>query len=635
MKNWSIEDKLLVVLVVIAAAFRFYNFDQWSLSNDELSALARLKFDTFGEMVEKGVKDNDMHPMGVQAFLWVWTHLFGIEETMLRLPFVLFGIGSVVLVYLTGRNMFGKASALAATTVFTALQFPVLYAQLARPYSPGLFFALLISYAWSHMCFVRKKWNWPDAMLFVAGGCGAMYSHYFSFMFAGLVSLTGYWLLPRRDLIKYSLCGVVMMVLYVPNLSVFLAQFSVGGLGGPEGWLGPPEKDAVWNYILYCYNESLMLFMFSVIMVGWFAWMYRQSEGLKTKRIIALSLFMAPALVAYFYSILKNPVFQYSILLFSFPFLLLFMFSWFRPQQWKTIQYVQLLLLLIVPSYSTVVARGFYNRQFFAPFKDVADKVVEYNRLFGKDGVLNSVNVINRDYIHYYSDRMMPQLHFEQYACFKPEHIHALLEISAASKANTLVQAWCNHYHAPELEWAIREQFPYLIASDTFFNAGVMVFSRLKNKNEVEVPKASYNLFVDFEGQPWENDSVFKSTEKAASGRFSMLMKPDQEYGPTVHIKAGDIGLQKEATVMFSCKVNADSALADIKMVFQVKRGEEFILWRGFDLRPYQRHWGEWFSSFGGYKIQETVLPDDDVSIYFNNPSKEKVYLDDVHLVVR
>lgn len=635
MRKWSIEDKIAIVLLVIAALFRFWNYAGWSLSNDELSALTRLKYDSFAEMIQKGVRDNDMHPMGVQSFLWWWTSLFGTGEAIVRLPFVLLGIATAGLLYLTGRNMFGKGPAIAALAVFSALQFPILYAQLARPYSPGLFFCMLTAYAWSQMCLVHHEWKWREALLLVIGGTGAMYAHYFSFMVAGIICATGYFLLPKKNWLRYTLCGLAMMVLYLPNVSVFLAQFSIGGLGGPEGWLGPPGKDAVWNYLIYCFNEQLWLFLFLFGAGLAFAFLYQSETPLRKQLLLSMLFFFLPALIAYFYSILKNPVFQYSILLFSFPFILLVLFSRFRPTVWKPVQYFQLTALLLVTAYSTIVAQGFYSRQFFAPFKLVAEKMAEYNALYSDKGeVLNAVNVIHPDYIHYYSDRLQPQLKFSQYICNKPDDIIALRNLAATTSANTLVHGWCNNYHAPELEWMLREYFPYLLQSDTFFNAGVMVFSKIQPDKQLSVASADFKFFNDFDGKPWENDSLFKSDDQSFSGKFSLLMRPEQEYGPTIRKYAGEMGLLKDVTMMFSCKAKADTAIAELKLVVQVQRGEESVLWRGLDIRPYQKEFDQWFSAYAGYKIQEELNPDDVVSIYFYNPYKEKVWLDDVRFEV-
>ena len=84
MKGLNFAQRLtLILILIVGAVLRFYNFYGWSLTNDELSALNRLRFSSFMEVMEQGVKLNDMHPPGVQAFLYIWTTLFGVNEMML------------------------------------------------------------------------------------------------------------------------------------------------------------------------------------------------------------------------------------------------------------------------------------------------------------------------------------------------------------------------------------------------------------------------------------------------------------------------------------------------------------------------------------------------------------------------
>ena len=149
MKNNTTENILLTIIIIIGAILRLYNYSNWSLSNDELSALARLRFSDFFEMIEQGVKLNDMHPAGVQTFLYLLTHFFGTSEMVVRFPFVIAGIISIYVFYKIGLLWFNSNTALVATTAFAFLQFPILYSQLARPYSPGLLFSLLAVFFWT------------------------------------------------------------------------------------------------------------------------------------------------------------------------------------------------------------------------------------------------------------------------------------------------------------------------------------------------------------------------------------------------------------------------------------------------------------------------------------------------------
>ncbi len=422
MKKWTLEQKLVCLLVLAGTVMRFYHYNAWSLSNDELSALTRLKFDSYGEMIEKGVRTNDMHPIGVQSFLWFWTHLFGTSETAVRLPFVVVGSCSVILFYLTCRNFFGRSSALMSTGVFAALQFPLLYAQLARPYSPGLFFSLLTVYAWTNIVWNHRTWKWSDGLLFVVGVLGCMYSHYFSFLFAGIVGLAGLIFIRGTALRNYLICGAVIFLLYLPNFNVFMTQFRVGGLGGPEGWLGPPETDAIWQYIVFCFNDSIGLLLCFSLIAAFFLFRYRNGKIWTKPHSLAFAFFIIPALVAYFYSVFKNPVFQYSILIFSFPFLIMLLFSWFKPQELKSSHVLQIVLVFLLTFYNTVIVKGFYSNQFFAPFSNVAERCAYYAEKYSPAKVDATVNVIHPDYIHYYADKLIPRVNYLQYLCNRPEH---------------------------------------------------------------------------------------------------------------------------------------------------------------------------------------------------------------------
>ena len=81
------EKIALGLIIFVAAILRFYNLGDMSLSNDELSALSRLRYSSFAEMISKGVYI-DFHPAGLQIFLFYWVKIFGDGVFMLRLPFV-------------------------------------------------------------------------------------------------------------------------------------------------------------------------------------------------------------------------------------------------------------------------------------------------------------------------------------------------------------------------------------------------------------------------------------------------------------------------------------------------------------------------------------------------------------------
>ena len=60
---------LLFFVLAISFVLHFINLKELSLSNDELSAITRARYDTFSEMIVNGVYI-DYHPAGIQAFIY-------------------------------------------------------------------------------------------------------------------------------------------------------------------------------------------------------------------------------------------------------------------------------------------------------------------------------------------------------------------------------------------------------------------------------------------------------------------------------------------------------------------------------------------------------------------------------------
>src|ERR1700740_1949309 len=94
----SINTCLLVFVLLTAGVLRFYKAFDIPFTHDELSALCRLRFDSFHELMEKGIKI-DGHPAGVQVFLYYWTKWVGTTEFAIKLPFLLMGMGSIYFAY--------------------------------------------------------------------------------------------------------------------------------------------------------------------------------------------------------------------------------------------------------------------------------------------------------------------------------------------------------------------------------------------------------------------------------------------------------------------------------------------------------------------------------------------------------
>ena len=125
---------LVLCVVLVAALLRFGWLFSLPLTNDETSALMRLQVSGLGELIN-GVVWNDGHPMLVQVFLWYWTQWFGTAVWVIKLPFLLCGFASVVLMIHIGMRLGRPWAGLMAAAMLATLQFPVMYSEIARPHA--------------------------------------------------------------------------------------------------------------------------------------------------------------------------------------------------------------------------------------------------------------------------------------------------------------------------------------------------------------------------------------------------------------------------------------------------------------------------------------------------------------------
>ena len=340
---------LVILVVAVAAGLRFYDLFALPLTNDETSALMRLNAKSVSELLGTVVW-NDGHPMLVQVFLWYWTKWFGTAVWVVKLPFLLCGLGSVILMIRIGIRLGAAWAGLLAAAMLATLQFPLMYSEIARPYAPGLLLSLWAFYVWLRWLEVCKTevaginlWAKPLILLSIAGYLGAS-NHYFNGLILALLFISGLMILPRNRWIRYLWPWLLGAALYMHQIGIFMHHLQVGS----PGWLQVPIWKSLFKHFMYCFGYSLWpihAWLLGVLLgeliqkrkIKWLGFDQIQA-GLKGSSFVADGsdssekhqkrainrviwlLYLAPLLIAYFYSVYRAPVFQDSVLLFSFGF---------------------------------------------------------------------------------------------------------------------------------------------------------------------------------------------------------------------------------------------------------------------------------------------------------------------------
>ena len=372
---------LLAVIMLVAAVLRLWKLGQVPFMHDEFSALLRTRFDNFHDFIQQGVMP-DSHPIGVQLFLWGWVKLFGWSEFWVKLPFVLMGIGSIYLIYLIGRQWFNRKVGLFSAAFFAVSQFTVFYSQLARPYSPGMFFVLLMAYYWHKVVFGTKTTT-RDYVGFALSAWACSLIQYFSIAQAGLIFLTGLFFLPKERRKAYWLSGFGAVAMFAPTLPIFYQQLFVSGSIG--GWLSAPKGIFLINFIEHTMNYS-QLFMFAVgiiillpIILG------KRDKSNNPLRWAGLGWFVIIFAIAFVYSLFREPILQHSTLIFSYPFVIIVAFSLFKNRTlspWQNALVVA--AILFIGTVSLIMERRHYDLMYHQGFDQIAVEMQADKEKYGE-----------------------------------------------------------------------------------------------------------------------------------------------------------------------------------------------------------------------------------------------------------
>ena len=462
---------LLGVILLVATVLRLWKLGQVPFMHDEFSALLRTRFDNFHDFIQQGVMP-DSHPIGVQLFLWGWVKLFGWSEFWVKLPFVLMGIGSIYLIYLIGRQWFNRKVGLFSAAFFAVSQFTVFYSQLARPYSAGLFFVLLMAWFWHKVVFGTKP-KTRDYIGFALSAWACSIMQYFSIAQAGLIFLTGLFFLPKERRKAYWLSGIAAVLLFAPTLPIFWQQLFVSGSIG--GWLSAPKVTFLTDFIQYTMNYS-MLFMFAVgIIILLPLILGKRDRRNQPLRWAGLAWFVIIFAIAFVYSLYREPILQHSTLIFSYPFVIIVAFSLFKGRTlspWQTALAVT--VILFVGMASLIMERRHYDLMYHQGFDQIAAEMQEDKEQFG-----DNVQFATRTEIGEAAEFYQAQTDVENRIVFnRYTELGDLNRWFSEHKEVPMLGFGWTDYASPIWETAAVGNYPYLIEKKDWFTSRYLTLSK-------------------------------------------------------------------------------------------------------------------------------------------------------------
>ncbi|PIR92858.1 hypothetical protein COT99_03990 [Candidatus Falkowbacteria bacterium CG10_big_fil_rev_8_21_14_0_10_43_10] len=185
------KNFLLAIIIFFAVGLRLVNLSAESFRADELLSLDIVLYyqnQPISEMVDY-INTIEVHPPFYYILLKYWILIFGGGEFAVKFLSVLFGAGTIILVYYIAKRWFKDENIALYSAFFTAiLPMQIEFSQEARPYIIFSFFILLSGF-W--LIRYLESGEQRYALLYIISSLFGLYIHYSFALF--LIPLVLYW----------------------------------------------------------------------------------------------------------------------------------------------------------------------------------------------------------------------------------------------------------------------------------------------------------------------------------------------------------------------------------------------------------------------------------------------------------
>jgi len=327
---------LLLGIVILAIALRLYGFTSEGIWIDEAVSVYHAGQ---GAVHVLGFVDTNppLHLLVLQPFTY-----FGLDSFWIRMPFLICGVLSVLLIYLVGKELFNRRVGLYSSLILALSSYHIYYSQEARPYALLAFLSLASFYFFITYLKSPTKRNGLGYLITTSL---AVYTHYFgAFLF---IAQNVYLLLSKERPRKWLSLQGILIVSYIPaGFLVFraLESFTVF-------WLSSEFlTDMLFLPDIFSGNPFLAVIYVLLSLYGIFI-LRRNRKALP----LLLVWILLPILIPLGISLYKIVLLPRYVMYISFPF---FILAAFTLDKLKKNLRVLVLLLVVVLSFTAVYTQA-------------------------------------------------------------------------------------------------------------------------------------------------------------------------------------------------------------------------------------------------------------------------------------
>lgn len=259
----------------------------------------------------------DVHPVLYYFLLKIVNLIFGSNILIYRL----FSVLPIVILSIIGfthiRKDFGEKTGLLFS--FLVIMLPVMsrYATEIRMYSCAILFVTLSAiYAYR---LYKEGFNIKNLVIFGIFSLASAYIHYYGLMAAGLINLAVFIYLlknfkeKKMEFIKFIVCAIIQVGLYLPWLLIFLSQFNTISSNGY--WITMSFPNTLFEIIGFQFAGKIMhkyialacmLVLYTYI--GYLIYKTKKENEDMKPAILAVIIYLGVIIAAYIISKIRVPI---------------------------------------------------------------------------------------------------------------------------------------------------------------------------------------------------------------------------------------------------------------------------------------------------------------------------------------
>ncbi len=563
------EHKWFYLILIPAAIIRFFPITQYQYSFDELSALSRTTYANWHDLVMYGARI-DAHPILIQCFLFALIKVLGYSEVWIKLPFIVFSLVAVYFAYKTALKWFGELPALLTACIYSFSFIFLFYSPLARMYASGLFFCTALLNYWMNVVFDEEK-NKHDYWLMGVFILLCALNAHLSSLFALTLGLAGLIYQNKKSVLLYLAACFIPVVFYLPHLPITLFQLTYGGIGAQQnGWLPPPGKWAFLEFMAVALGTRWVGLIFAVLIV--LSLLINRAEIINKKSVLLLSIFFVNYFIIYFYSVIKAPVFQYSVMLFSAPAFIVGLMGFIQFKERLKLPLV--LSVTTVLLYQSVFVKEIFTSAVLNQNEFVYNKLKHLNEKYGDKNVDAVFYDTEKYFVMHYELQDGKKLNYHMGYEERFTDVGKFRDFLANSRA----QKFLIGNPMPFQIEVIRMYFPYLEEYTETTNVSSYLFSKTADKSLLEEPIKTLNR-SELEKS---GDYVYSFNKDKFSSKGSVLSVDSiDEYPFSITADLEKVTRKSGNIIMAQLTLESDTVLKEASLNCVIKNDKDSTLYFG------------------------------------------------------